>query len=78
VRGAQPTLVARAFFVPRYPLPEKWRPDKELFANVKRQVQERNVELETNVLVGHPAGQILTRAAKQGADFCAAPPMRAR
>lgn len=42
---------------------------EELFANLKRQAQERNVKLETHVLVGHPADQILKAAAKQGADL---------
>jgi nucleotide-binding universal stress UspA family protein len=42
---------------------------EELFTNLKRQAQERNVELETHVLVGHPADQILKTAAKCGVDL---------
>lgn len=42
---------------------------EELFANLKRQAQERNVEMETHVLVGHPADQILKTAAKHGVDL---------
>jgi len=42
---------------------------EELFTNLKRQAQERNVELETHVLVGHPADQILKTAAKRGVDL---------
>ena len=42
---------------------------EELVTNLKRQAQERNVELETHVLVGHPAGQILKTAAKRGVDL---------
>jgi hypothetical protein len=35
----------------------------------KRQTQERNVEFETSVRIGHPVDQILKRPAKQGADL---------
>jgi nucleotide-binding universal stress UspA family protein len=40
-----------------------------LFENLRRQAQERHVTLETHVLVGHPADQILKAAARQGADM---------
>ena len=42
---------------------------EELFENLRRQAQERNVTFETHVLVGHPADQILKAAAKYGADM---------
>jgi len=40
-----------------------------LFEDLQRQAQERNVELETHVHVGHPADQILKAAAKHGVDL---------
>jgi nucleotide-binding universal stress UspA family protein len=42
---------------------------EELFDGLRRQAQERNVTLETYVLVGHPADQILKAAARYGADL---------
>jgi nucleotide-binding universal stress UspA family protein len=42
---------------------------EELFTSLRRQAQERNVTLETFVLVGHPADQILKAAARHGADL---------
>lgn len=42
---------------------------ERLFESLNRQAQERNVELRTRVLVGHPADQILKTAAAQGADL---------
>lgn len=42
---------------------------EDLFENLRRQAQERHVTLETQVLVGHPADQILKAAARQGADM---------
>jgi nucleotide-binding universal stress UspA family protein len=42
---------------------------EELFTSLRRQAQQRNVTLETFVLVGHPADQILKAAARQGADL---------
>jgi nucleotide-binding universal stress UspA family protein len=42
---------------------------EELFENLRRQAQERNVTFDTHVLVGHPADQILKAAAKFGADL---------
>jgi len=42
---------------------------EELFDGLRRQAQERNVTLETYVLVGHPADQILKAAARYGADM---------
>lgn len=42
---------------------------EELFVNLKRQAEERKVRLETHVLVGHPADQILKTAARHGADL---------
>ena len=40
-----------------------------LFESLRRQAQERHVELRTHVLVGHPADQILKAAAQHAADF---------
>ena len=40
-----------------------------LFESLGRQAQERQVELRTHVLVGHPADQILKTAAAQGVDL---------
>lgn len=40
-----------------------------LFESLRRQAQERNVTLQTRVLVGHPADQILKTAATHGADL---------
>ena len=42
---------------------------EELFDGLRRQAQERNVTLETYVLIGHPADQILKAAARYGADL---------
>lgn len=42
---------------------------EKLFESLRRQAQERNVTLQTHVLVGHPADQILKTAAKYGADL---------
>jgi nucleotide-binding universal stress UspA family protein len=42
---------------------------EDLFENLRRQAQERHVELETRVLVGHPADQILKAAAAHSADL---------
>lgn len=42
---------------------------EKLFESLRRQAQERQVELRTHVLVGHPADQILKTAAARGADL---------
>ena len=42
---------------------------EKLFESLRRQAQERNVNLQTHVLVGHPADQILKSAEKYGADL---------
>ena len=42
---------------------------EKLFESLRRQAQERQVELRTHVLVGHPADQILKTAAAQHADL---------
>ncbi|HEY7288516.1 MAG TPA: universal stress protein [Vicinamibacterales bacterium] len=42
--------------------------DEKLFESLRRQAQERNVKMETHVLVGHPADQILKSGQKYGAD----------
>jgi nucleotide-binding universal stress UspA family protein len=42
---------------------------EDLFQRLRRQAQERNVPLETHMLVGHPADQILKAAARYGADL---------
>jgi nucleotide-binding universal stress UspA family protein len=42
---------------------------EKLFESLRRQAQERQVELRTHVLVGHPADQILTTAAAQAVDL---------
>jgi nucleotide-binding universal stress UspA family protein len=40
-----------------------------LFESLRRQAQERQIELRTRVLVGHPADEILKAAATQGVDL---------
>jgi nucleotide-binding universal stress UspA family protein len=40
-----------------------------LFDGLRRQAQERNVTLETHVLVGHPVDQILKAAARHDANM---------
>lgn len=42
---------------------------EQLFDGLQRQAQERSVTLETHVLVGHPADQILKSTARYGADL---------
>ena len=42
---------------------------ERLFDSLRRQAQERNVHMETHVLVGHPADQILKSGVKYGADL---------
>jgi nucleotide-binding universal stress UspA family protein len=42
---------------------------EKLFESLRRQAQERQVELRTHVLVGHPADQILKTATAQHADL---------
>jgi nucleotide-binding universal stress UspA family protein len=42
---------------------------EDLFHNLRRQAQERQVTLETHVLVGHAAHQILKTAATYAADL---------
>jgi nucleotide-binding universal stress UspA family protein len=42
---------------------------EKLFESLRRQAQERHVTIQTHVLVGHPADQILKTAAAQGADL---------
>jgi nucleotide-binding universal stress UspA family protein len=42
---------------------------ERLFESLRRQAQERNVTLQTYVLVGHPADQILKTASQHGADL---------
>ncbi|HET9261619.1 MAG TPA: universal stress protein [Vicinamibacterales bacterium] len=42
---------------------------EDLFHNLRRQAQERQVTLETHVLVGHAADQILKTAATYAADL---------
>jgi nucleotide-binding universal stress UspA family protein len=42
---------------------------EEVFQSLRRQAQERHVILETYVLVGHPADQILKAAPRLGADM---------
>lgn len=42
---------------------------EQLFESLRRQAQERHVTIQTHVLVGHPADQILKAAAAQGADL---------
>lgn len=42
---------------------------EKLFETLRRQAQERHVPLQTCVLVGHPADQILKTAAAQGTDL---------
>jgi nucleotide-binding universal stress UspA family protein len=42
---------------------------EKLFESLRRQAQERNVNLTTHVLVGHPADQILETAATTGASL---------
>lgn len=45
--------------------------NEKLFESLRPQAQERNVNLQTQVLVGHPADQILQSARKYGADLIA-------
>jgi nucleotide-binding universal stress UspA family protein len=42
---------------------------EDLFQSLRRQAQERDVTLDTYVLVGHPADQILKAAARYNADM---------
>jgi len=42
---------------------------EKLFESLRRQAQERQVELRTHVLVGHPADLILKTATAQRADL---------
>ena len=42
---------------------------KKLFESLRRQAQERNVNIETHVLVGHPTDHILKSGEKYGADL---------
>jgi nucleotide-binding universal stress UspA family protein len=42
---------------------------EDLFHSLQRQAPERNVTLDTHVLVGHPADQILKAAARHKADM---------
>jgi nucleotide-binding universal stress UspA family protein len=42
---------------------------EKLFEGLRRQAQERQVELRTHVLVGHPADQILKTATAHRADL---------
>jgi nucleotide-binding universal stress UspA family protein len=42
---------------------------EELFEGLRRQAEERHVTLETYVLVGHPADQILKAVAPYGANM---------
>jgi len=42
---------------------------EKLFESLRRQAQERKVELNTHVLVGHPADQILKWASQHGVDL---------
>jgi nucleotide-binding universal stress UspA family protein len=42
---------------------------EKLFESLRRQAQERQVELRTHVLVGHPADQILKTATAHRADL---------
>ena len=42
---------------------------EELFYGLRRQAQERHVTLETYMLDGHPADQILEAAARHGANM---------
>ena len=42
---------------------------EKLFESLRRQAQERKVELRTHVLVGHPADQILKWASQHGVDL---------
>jgi nucleotide-binding universal stress UspA family protein len=48
---------------------EATRHHEALFEGLRRQAQERNVMLQTHVLVGHAADQILKTAAKHAADL---------
>ena len=43
--------------------------NETLFDGLRRQAQERNMTLETYVLVGHRADQILKAAARHGANM---------
>jgi nucleotide-binding universal stress UspA family protein len=42
---------------------------EELFANLRRRAEARNLAVETQVLVGHPADQILKAAAARSVDL---------
>jgi nucleotide-binding universal stress UspA family protein len=42
---------------------------EEMFDGLRRRAEERGIELESRVLVGHPAEQILRLAADTGADL---------
>jgi len=42
---------------------------EKLFESLRRQAQERKVELHAHVLVGHPADQILKWASQHGVDL---------
>ena len=42
---------------------------EKLFESLRRQAQERTVELHADVLVGHPADQILKWASQHGVDL---------
>lgn len=42
---------------------------EELFEGMRRRAQARGIDLETRVVVGHPAEQILRLAADTGADL---------
>ena len=42
---------------------------EKLFESRRRQAQERNVTLQTHVIVGHPADQILKSGEKYGASL---------
>jgi nucleotide-binding universal stress UspA family protein len=42
---------------------------EDVFHSLRRQAQERNVTLDTHVLVGHPADQILKAAVRHQADM---------
>lgn len=41
---------------------------EEMFANRRRRAEERGVTVETHVVVGHPADQVLKSAAARGVD----------
>ena len=74
--GARPSVVAVAS-PPEPPteveaagaLEAATRHDEELVANLRRRAEERHVPMETHILVGHPADQILRTAAASRADL---------